>query len=414
MSFFVNHDNRKVGTLDFTQLKETQTILTRSVDGLQRRFLFERIVWKERLLGIYGPRGGGKTTLLLQRLLNENSEETLYLSADDFFVASHGLYNICRSYLREEGNILFIDEVHLVPDWSKIIKNLYDSFPHAKIRFSGSSALKIQKGKADLSRRAVFYELPGMSFREYLQLGEGRIYPPITFETLTESSMDYAQKVLSDAPILSSHKKYLDHGVYPFFLEGTENFHHKLRNVVERVLSEDIPTVSNIRGNVIQAMKSILWEIATSPPYELRINRLSSDLGISRPTAYSYIELLVVAGLLTRIFPKGEGATITRKAQKLYINNTNLARAIAGKLNQTVSIGMERECFVAHQLQASGLPIKSPQKGDLMVNGVVFEVGGPGKTRTQVSEYPNAFAVRDDSELPSKGSLPLWMFGMLY
>jgi len=402
---------------DLSEFFGIQQRLLRHIPLKHRRFLYERIDWGDRLLGLVGGRGTGKTTLLLQHLSGQGAPEgeVLYLSADHILVEALGLYEIGRDFFQGGGRLLVVDEIHKSDDWARRIKNLYDAFPSARIVFSGSSALKLQLGKADLSRRAVYHTLPTLSLREYLMLATGIEHQSFALTDLLQNHTRLAAEILKSGPVLGHFKAFLDHGAYPFFTEGTNNYHSRLRNVVEKVLYEDIPPTTGMRYTGVPVLKKILFEIASSPPFQLNIERLASDLGIAKPTLYSYLTHLETAGLIAGAMPEGSGATLTRKPAKLFLENTNLHKTIGRELKLEDRLGTVRETFFAGQLRNAGYQVRTARQGDFVVDGKhVFEVGGRKKTAKQLSGRKNALIVKDDIETGSKNVLPLWLFGFLY
>lgn len=403
---------------DLSELFSLQTNLLKHTGETPVRFLYDEVNWKNRLVGIVGGRGTGKTTLLLQHLKKAKraGKNVLYISADHIRVGALGLYEIGSSFFKTGGRILAIDEIHKYQEWALEIKNLYDSFPDALLLFSGSSALHLQLGKSDLSRRAVYYTMPILSFREYLLFNEGYRYPAWQLQELLRNHSQLAEKVSPSQAILGSFAEYLKTGAYPFFLEGRDEYHGKLENVIIKVLYEDIPATEGIRFSGIPALKKILFEIATSPPFELNIEKMSNRLGIARTTVYAYLEYLEQAGLIVKVMPKGSGGRLTRKPAKLFMANTNLLRTVGGRLQPEDPIGTVRENFFVSQLAgADKYHVRAVPEGDFMVDEeYLFEVGGRSKSQYQIQKHRNGFIIKDDIEVGHGNVIPLWMFGFLY
>ena len=402
---------------ELTEFFSIQTSLLSQIPKTRRRFFVEKIDWGNRLLGIVGGRGTGKTTLLLQHLAHREqpTQKHLYISADHIQVQAIGLYEIGSSFFRLAGETLIVDEIHKYANWAQELKNLYDSFPTSKIFFSGSSTLALQKGKADLSRRALFYTLPGLSFREYLYLAHRLEFESVSLQDIFESHSLLASTILEAGPVLGHFKDYLDHGVYPFFLEGIQVYFPKLLNVLEKVLYEDIPTTTGIKTANVPTLKRILWLIATSQPFIPNIERMSRNLKVSKEYVYTYLEYLERGGILLNIRPSATGYRLVRKPSKIYTENTNLLRAIVGELGARGQEGAIRETFLAHQLKSAGLDIHVPAQADFIVQSKYqLEVGGKSKGKTQVGGTENAYVVRDDMEVGYGNIVPLWLFGFLY
>lgn len=403
--------------MDLSEFFSIQSNLLAAVPRSESRFLKKSIDWNQRLIGIVGGRGTGKSTMLLQGIAEHDTgdQQTLYISADHIHVQATGLYEIGASFFRLGGKTFIIDEVHKYTDWRQEVKNLHDAFPGAKIYFSGSSTLGLQRGKGDLSRRAVYYSLPGLSFREYLNFAHGLAFEPASLPDLLKNHAALASRILKGGPVLGRFRDYLDHGVYPFFLEGVHGYHNKLFNVVEKVLYEDIPAATATKTANIPAMKRILWLIATSQPFTPNIEKMARDLKISKPTIYTYLDFLERAMLLSGFLPAETGYRLVRKPSKIYMENTNLLRQIAGGLGTREQIGAVRETFFAHQLKSAGMNLSIPKHGDFQVdNHPIFEIGGKGKGGDQLKGLPNAFLVKDDIEVGSGNIIPLWLFGFLY
>lgn len=403
--------------LDLSEFFSIQASLLGQVPRPRSRFLKKNVDWNSRLLGIVGARGTGKTTLLLQHLAEQDlrHHRHLYVSADHIRLQASGLYEIASYFFRLGGETIMIDEIHKYANWSQEVKNLYDSFPAAKIFFSGSSTLALQKGKADLSRRAVFYTLPGLSFREYLSFAHGLEFQPVSLPELLQNHTIAASKILEEGPILGRFNDYLDHGVYPFFLEGIEGYLAKLLNVLEKVLYEDIPVAIAIKTANVPVLKRMLWLVATSQPFAPNIERMSRNLKISKEYVYTYLDSLERAGLLSGFFTSETGYRLVRKPSKIYMENTNLLRAVAGQLGGKDQAGAARETFFAHQLKSAGANVRIPSRGDFMAEGkYLFEIGGRTKGKSQVKDADNAFVVRDAIEVGFGNVIPLWLFGFLY
>ncbi len=404
--------------IDLSEFFSIQENLLKTIPTETTRYLLGKINWGARLLGISGGRGTGKTTLLLQYLSSkksQGSQERLYLSADSVRVEALGLYEVASTFFRLGGKEIIIDEIHKCRDWGRIVKTLYDSFPGVKIRISGSSTLGLQLGRADLSRRVIFYTLPGLSFREYISFIGFGDFPAIELTELLKSHAKYSSRVIEKGAILKHFQDYLHHGVYPFFLEGVNEYHGKLTNVIEKVLYEDVVATTGVRASSIPVLKRLLWLVATSQPFEPNMERISKSVGISRPALYGFMEYLEKSSLLANLLPCGKGHKLVRKPAKSFIDNTNLLRTIGGQISPEDPVGTVRETFFQHQVRSAGYQLCIPAKGDFIVeNRYTFEIGGKSKGRGQLKGERAAFVVRDDIEVGFSNVIPLWLFGFLY
>jgi len=381
-----------------------------------KRYLYNKINWNLKAVCIFGARGTGKTTLLVQYYNDhyDTPEKALYISADYISVISHGLYEIADTYFKSGGEVLLIDEIHKYPNWSAELKNIIDVYSEKQIIISGSSSLNLQKGKGDLSRRIVYYELFGLSFREFLVFETGMEFDLVTLDDVFLNHIKHATIIHSKITILQQFRNYLLYGYYPFFLEGKEEYFSRINNVIEKIISEDIATIFNIQQSNISKVKKLLWLIGASQPFTPNIDNISNALGLSRESVYNYIEYLEKSGLTIAIRKAGKGARTIRKPAKIYLENSGLIKAVSEITGIESLIGSMRETFFANQLrQTSSLTI--PRKGDFIINDrYLVEVGGKNKTFAQIRNEENAFLALDGIEVGFGDKIPLYLFGFLY
>jgi len=398
--------------------QEIQTRLVGAVGTDFKRFLHDRIDWKARLLALVGPRGVGKTTLLLQHIREAftSPSQCLYLSADNIRVQAEGLFELANEFFRNGGELLVVDEAHRLPGWAAEIKSIYDSFPRARIAVSGSSMLDILKGRSDLSRRLVPYHLPGLSFREFLSIEKGTPFPAYSLDTILANHQRIAAETVAQAggTILNHFRNYLDHGYYPFYLEGLDHFHIKLGNVVEKIVSEDIPSVFGIRPTSISTLKKLIYLVASSQPFVPNIERMAGNLQVSKEFVYNFIEYLRAAGLFSFLETPARGFKAVRKPHKVYLDNPNLYRTLLGTSGAAALRGPIRESFFLNQAQAVARLQADPKADFRTDSGLRFEVGGRSKGPAQLQGDEQAYLALDDLEVGSSRRIPLWMFGLVY
>lgn len=371
------------------------------------RYLYSQVNWNSRLVGIVGARGVGKTTMILQHIKMEmDVNRSLYVTAEDFYFASHTLVELADEFTKMGGEYLCIDEVHRYPDWSKELKLIYDYHPELKVVFSGSSILDIHKGvMADLSRRAVTYTMYGLSFREYLQLFEGIESRTYSFDEVLNHKVEMGAGFRP----LMYFRKYLEKGYYPFALE--DNYVEKLVAIITRTLETDIPEYANMNVSTGRKLKRLMAVIAESVPFKPNMSTLGQVLGVSRNNVADYLLYIEEAGLITQLRDQTGGVRSLGKVDKVYLENTNLIYALA-KENQA-EVGNVRETFFMNQLRVVADPIRS-DVSDFMVEDLTFEIGGRNKKQQQIKGVAQAYVVKDDIEYGSMNIIPLWMFGMLY
>ena len=381
-----------------------------------KRYLDNQIDWDAQAVCIMGPRGVGKTTLLLQHYheIYHNVEKCLYISADNVEVAALGLFPIAKEYFQYGGDALIVDEIHKYPRWQNELKSILDTFKKKKVFISGSSSLALQESKVDLSRRLVYYSLKGLSFREYLMLKEKIKLSSVSLEEIFSHHVALAGKVSSGIPVLKYFKEYLSTGYYPFFLEGGGTYYSKLSNIIEKALYEDVAAMGNLKRSNILVLKKMLWLIASSGSFTVNIEKMSRELKLSKEYVYSYLEYLEGAGLISCLRPGGKGYALARKPQKIYIEDPNLLGALHHQLMSDRDQGALRETFFVNQLK-NLFKITASDKGDFLLNDkYTIEIGGKDKNFDQIKEVKDAYVAADRMEIGAGKKIPLYLFGMLY
>ena len=379
-----------------------------------QRSLMDEIAWKERLIGIKGARGAGKTTMLLQRIKAHHLHEldqVLYVSLDDIWFAEHRLVDLVDEFVKTGGRYLFLDEVHKYPDWSREVKNIYDDYPELQIVFTGSSLLEILNARADLSRRSIHYELQGLSFREYLHFAHGKKFEAVSLTNLLAHSYSISVEVTQSIRPLAFFKDYLKSAYYPYAQESRDSYHERLASVVNLILELELPQLRQVDIAYVPKLKKLLLVIAESAPFTPNVSALSRKIGVNRETIMTYLYHLASAGLTRHLFKTGKGITRLQKPDKIFLDNTNLAYAIRP---HGPDMGMLRETFFASQVGYQH-QLSYPEKGDFMVDDQwTFEIGGKNKNRSQIKNVPHSFAALDGIEIGHSQKIPLWLFGFLY
>lgn len=396
------------------KLYEYQASLLSGIKQTFFRSSFEKINWKQRMFGITGLRGTGKTTMMLQYLkyVVKNQQSSLYVSADYTWFYENSLTDLAHTFMKNGGKVLMIDEIHKYPRWSRELKNMYDTLPELQIIFTASSALDILKGDSDLSRRAIRYELPGMSFREYLRLIHKKEFPVITLESVLADAGTIAGEITSQLKILPLFRQYLKHGYFPFYKDETDqSFLIKLDQVINTILEIDLQTVENLSHSNVTKLKKLLGVIAESVPFEPNISNISQKLGIGRDTVKTYLTILEKARILNLLVRKSKGMASLQKPDKIYLENTNFSHVLKDKPD----MGNMRETYFINQMRNAGRAIKIAKQGDFIVDGQwTFEIGGASKHGQQLQSVENAYIVQDDIEQAYLNCIPLWLFGFLY
>ncbi|MDX9929931.1 MAG: AAA family ATPase [Bacteroidales bacterium] len=387
----------------------------RSVGMVSEIHIRPQIEWlkqDERLIGIKGSRGVGKTTLLLQYAKTILKRESyVYVSLDNLYFTENSLLSFADSFSKNGGKHLLIDEVHHYPRWSQELKNIYDSIPDLKVVYTGSSLLHLTAGRADLSRRGVTYNLPGLSLREFINITDNRNFPVVTLDAILSSHQTIGQDIWKEIKPIKWLNLYLEYGYYPFFLEGTDNYLRKLNEVILAVLETDLPFTAGISVSNIHKIKQLLFIISGRAPFTPNIDKLSERIGISRNTLKDYLRYMGEANLISLLYSDKKDIGLLTKPDKIYIQNPNLMYALAGTRPDQENL---RETFFLSHLEPYH-SVHYPKQGDFLVdNRYTFEVGGRSKTRKQIAGIPDSFLVVDGIETGYRNEIPLWLFGFLY
>jgi predicted AAA+ superfamily ATPase len=386
-------------------LFERSNQLIAQVDTAFTRYAYPRINWNNRLIGLIGARGVGKTTLILQHIKKHLSpKDTLYATAEDFYFAKNRLTDLASEWVKAGGKYLFLDEIHKYADWSRALKLIYDYHPELQVVFTGSSILDIKKGSSDLSRRAVVYAMQGLSFREYLRLFHAIEVPVYSLNEIIEQAVDVPQ-LPHPLPLF---RAYLKTGYYPFARE--DDFGQRLQQVVNQTLEVDIPSFAGMHVSTARKLKQLLAIVAQSVPFKPNMSKLAESMNISRNNVADYLHFMEEAGLVAQLRSQTEGIRALGKVDKVYLDNTNLAYNLAGE-NQNK--GNVRETFFLNQLKLDQ-QVRPSMLGDFRVDELEFEVGGKDKGIKQIKTAQKGYLVKDDIEKGYLNTIPLWHFGLMY
>ena len=397
-------------------LDEILRIYNRRLQGTPegfKRYLIDKIDWRDNLIAIKGAKGTGKTTMLLQHIKESfaDKDKALYLSLDNLWFETHSINDLIEYHYTHGGTHLFLDEVHYFPNWKKLIKNINDDYPGLHVVYTGSSMLKIDSGVADLSRRQLPYTLHGMSFREYL-LYEGLAeIEPITLDFLLSNHHQIAEDILSNGmKILPMFGDYLRHGYYPFYKSVYSGFEIRLQQVVNHVLENDYPIIEGVEQSTIRKTKKMFMILAEQVPQTPNMSNLYNELETDRNQGLKMLYALEKAGLLALLSDKPKQIDKLSRPEKIFMDNSNLMYAYATNPN----IGTVRETFFLSQLAVDHSVIY-PVKGDFLVDGkYLFEVWGRKKSFEQIKDVDDSYMAVDDTEIGHHNRIPLWMFGLLY
>jgi predicted AAA+ superfamily ATPase len=398
---------KRIFMLDSLRNRQRKLISTAKNMSYTRKE-FDFINSEERLIALIGPRGVGKTTLLLQYLQEFSLDEALYFSADDITISNFGIIAIVEEFYALGGRVVVIDEVHMFKEWAGHIKNIYDFMPDLKIRVSGSSMINILMQGYDLSRRMVVKELQKLSFKEYFEIKNGVVLKEYTLEDILTKSADLSFELTQKYPTLyREFKEYLQMGVYPYFLDSIDEdiYHSKLFNSIEKIIYEDIPSTNKIKFENLSVFKKLMYKVIEAKlPFQVKIDSLAKELKISEPTLYTYLELLNKTGIFRAIYKFSSKQS--KKPAKLFFKNTNILYALSKDLNIPVEVGTLRETYFVNCFKN----VYYSDIGDFKVGNNIFEVGGKNKSFSQIKDIENAFLAIDVDTTTNNKKIPLWLF----
>jgi len=402
------------------KLFEIQRILLEQFEVLPffHRHIFDQITLDNRISGILGPRGVGKTTFLLRFVTERGAKKrkALYVSADNVYFLEHRLLDLVDQLYKEtDVRLLCIDEVHKYPNWNQELKNIYDTYLDFRIVFSGSSMIDLVQTKYDLSRRATIYYLHEFSLREYLEWHLKKPLPICSLDDMVSKHVEIEQDIALPG-ILKYLQEYNRCGYYPFFWGFTqerEKF-QAIENAVQKTIYEDIGTLHSLKTPSLLVLEKLFKFIISSPPGEMSAYKLSQSLDKDFETISTYLHYLQEAGLIRFLYPKSTGKAILRTPNKMYPDNPNLMFAAYVAMAQDNTVGKVRETFVLNQMQNAGLQTYFSPKGDFFVNGYTFEIGGPSKKESQIRHEKNGYVLADGILTGSKTHIPLYLAGFLY
>jgi predicted AAA+ superfamily ATPase len=389
------------------QLKLNQKLPT------YKRYIYKKLEDSPaKITAIYGSRGIGKTTMLMQLLKSSNIPNTnkLYISCDHAMFQGVSLFDFVDEFSKRGGEFIVIDEIHEASNYEQELKSIYD-FLDIKIYFTGSSALHLSS--PDFARRYSMYNLAPLSFKEYCELTFGIELKSYNLEEIILNHENIVSDIIENIPdkkILKYYDEFIDVGHYPFYFEDKYKYVDRMIETTNTVLHTDLSKLFSIQADKISTLKKLLLTICVSKPLELSIEKLASTVGITKVTLYKYIEYLNDAELIRHITHEGKRFAALRKPDKLYLSNTNLFWALCVNSD----IGTKRETYFASMVGVQHT-LHYADKGDFLVDEkYTFEIGGKSKSFKQIKNIENSFIASDDIEVGFGNKIPLWLFGFLY
>ncbi len=396
-------------TSDYLYQTSNRKISAISLD--YKRPLYHRINWDNRLIGIRGPKGVGKSTLILQHIKESfpDRNKVLYVSLDNIWFTANGLTELVEYHYTHGGSHIFLDEVHRYKGWQQVIKNIYDDYPDLYIVYTGSSILRVKTADGDLSRRLRSYDMNGLSFREYLAFEGLMDYRTLELDEILSDHISIASDITAGVKILPHFEKYLESGYYPFYKEEGDGYLSRLQEVVSQTIDMDIPAIEDVKYDTLQKLKKLMVILANQVPFIPKMNEFYQELQTSREQGLKLLNILEQAKLISMLKTPLKALKHISAPDKLYLDNSNMMYA----LNSNAPAGTVRETFFMNQLSQSH-DVSLPPKGDFKVNDkYLFEVGGRKKSFEQIKDEPDSFLAIDSIEIGNGNRIPLWLLGFL-
>lgn len=377
------------------------------------------IHWNAKLVSIMGAKGVGKSTLIKQYLKQHcqlGDHSVLYCSADTVDFSMRTLVGLAEEFVIRGGKLLVVDEIHKYQagstDWSREIKEIYELFPDLKMIVSGSSLLRLKESDADLSRRAVKYTMPGLSFRESLRFYHGLSFPKWSLDDILTHPYDLWQEVSSKCKPVAMFKEYLEKGYYPFLLEGEGEYYTKIEQVVNYIVETELPRICKVDVSNVRKLQALIALICSEVPFELNANRIAAAIEVGRDTVVEYLKYLGDAKVLNLLYSDKKRIGKLSKPDKIYMENPNMLYALAPT---KVEMGSLRETFAVSCLSEAHSVEYGKDSGDFKVDSIyTFEIGGRSKDFSQIAGAKDSYIFADDWDMPDGAKLPLWMLGFLY
>ncbi len=382
--------------------------LVESVNSPILRTLRSEIDWRNRLIGIQGTRGIGKTIFLLDYIKSTfgNSKSCLYVNLNNFYFSGNSLVEFASEFRKTGGKTLVLDQVFKYPEWSAALRDINIRFPDFQVIFTGSPVMNINDGNPDLAGKVDSYHLRGLSFREYLNFVTGNSIPVYTLDDLLKYHTEIAKDILFKVKPLAYFDRYLEQGYYPFFTENV-NFTENIIKIVNLTLEIDIPSLQQMELKYLPKLKKLVFHLSENMPHTPNVSQLSSNINTSRATVMNYLKYLRNARLINLIYQGESDDTV--KPERVYLQNPNLLHALAMKmptkegLNETFFINQAQNM---HKIEGTG------KENEFLVNDeLIFKIGNH---KRNASIQDKTYILMDMEEVGFDNRIPLWLFGFLY
>lgn len=386
----------------------THAYLVEHTNAPVRRALMDEIDWSDRLIGIKGTRGVGKTTFLLQYAKEKfgTDRSCLFINMNNFYFSEHSIVDFAYEFQRRGGKVLLIDQVFKHPEWSSELRTCYERFPKLKIVFTGSSVMRLKEENSELRDIAKSYNLRGFSFREYLNLMTGHNFPSYSLSEILSDHERIAKTVLSKVRPVDYLQDYMHHGFYPFFLEK-RNFSENLLKTMNMMIEVDILLIKQIELKYLHKIKKLLYKLAVDGPQAPNVSQLAADIETSRATVMNYMKYLADARLINMIFPRGE--EFPKKPSKIMLHNSNLMYTIYPVKVEEQDV---LDTFFVNTLWKDHKVNRGDKNCSFYVDDIMpFKICCEG---AKIRNNPAVTYVLHKAEIGRGNQIPLWLLGFLY
>jgi len=389
----------------------THRYLVEHVNAPVRRTLMDEIDWSDRLIGIKGTRGIGKTTFLLQYAKEKfdiNDRQCLYVNMNNFYFQGHGIADFAGEFCSHGGRVLLIDQVFKQPNWSQELRRCYDQYPYLKIVFTGSSVMRLKDENPELNGIVKSYNLRGFSFREFINLQTGNDFRPYTLDEILKNHEHIIKQILPKVSPNRYFQDYIHHGFYPFFKEQ-RNYSENLLKTMNMMIEVDILLIKQIELKYLTKIKKLFYQLAEEGPKAPNVSKLAQDIETSRATVMNYIKYLTDARLLNMIYPVGED--FPKKPSKVMLHNSNLLYAIY-PIHVDKQTAMET--FFVNSLWKDHKVNQQGRDQFYLVDGTLKFRICDANNKAKVRYAPDTIYARYNTEIGKENQIPLWLLGFLY
>ena len=389
----------------------THTNLVEHITAPLRRSLMDEIEWNDRLIGIKGARGVGKTTFLLQYAkehFGADDPRCLYVNMNNFYFQGRGIADFAGDFIKRGGEVLIIDQVFKQPNWSQELRKCYDRYPNLRIVFTGSSVMRLKQENPELNGICQSYNLRGFSFREFLNLQHRLSLKPYTLDEILKDHEQIAKEISQTVNPGKHLKDYLHHGFYPFFLEH-RNYEENLLKTMNMMIEVDILLIKQIELKYLTKIKKLFYLLAVDGPKSPNISKLANDIETSRATVMNYIKYLSDARLINIIYPMGE--SFPKKPAKVMMHNPNLMFSfypIKADTQEVMEAFFVNSLWKDHKVNQNGKEAVYVVDDELRFRVVDARCGN------RIRHNPDILYARYGTDEGEANKIPIWLFGFLY